>query len=544
MTGTRRKRGVLWRREGPGEFHPFELGHQRPPVDELGALFFDANGDARLDLFVVTGGGAFEGEAPELRDRLWLNQGRETFQPAPEPALPDLRDSGSMAAAADFDRDGDLDLFVGSRWVPYRFPLSPVSRLLLNEGGRFLEAPEAQAPGLRHAGLVTGALWSDSNQDGWIDLLVTCEWGPVRYFRNRGGTLIEETKAAGLAGHLGWWTGLSAGDFDEDGDVDYVVTNLGGNSRYQARPKTPWRLYFAEFDGQGEADLLECWVTPSGLLPFRGRGAWLSAMPSLASRIPTYRDFASATLADLVGTPALEAAFAVELNTLESGVLQNSGHGTFAFHPLPRLAQIAPAYGSAVFDADGDGHLDLVLAQNAYNPRRDTGRLAGGLGLVLRGAGDGTFAPVWPDRSGFVAPGDAKSLTLADLDADGRMDLVVGVNDNALLAFLNRAARPERFFTIKLEGRQGNPHAIGSRVTLTLADGARRVAEIGAGNGHLSQSVPEIAFGVGAGGRRSVREVEVRWPEGDVTRVANLDGELGAKVVLRPATPAPPDRTK
>jgi hypothetical protein len=409
-----------------------------------------------------------------------------------------------------------VDLFVGSRLIPGQYPLPPSSRLLRNDGGRFTEVTDELAPGLRLAGLVTSALWSDVDDDGWVDLLVTCEWGPVRLFRNEQGHLVERTREAGLADRLGWWNGIAAADLDHDGDIDYVVSNLGLNTRHSTTPGDPARLYYGDFAGSGTPQIIEAVLTPEGLLPVRGKSALERAIPSLHEKFPTHRSFASATLPDLLGAAALASAFKVEANTPESGVLLNDGHGRFAFRPLPRVAQTAPGFGVALADVDGDGHVDLYLVQNFFGPQRETGRMDGGVSLLLLGRGEGSFDPMWPNRSGLVVPGDGKSLTAVDWNGDGWMDFLVGVNGGEVLAFTNRGSSTGRTLTVQLQGKPGNPNAAGARVTLIFASGVRQVAEVYAGGGYRSQSSSALIFGLGAAGE--ARQIEVRWPDGRVTR--------------------------
>lgn len=535
VTGTPNQPGRLFRSQGQGRFTPDPEPFVEAGIEEVAALFFEANGDGFPDLYVVAGGVAAEPNAPALRDRLFLNDGMGRLLAAPPDTLPDARHSGGAVVAADWDRDGDLDLFVGSRCIPGQYPRVPESLLLRNDGGKFHDVTVDVAPALRRVGLVTGALWSDADDDGWPDLLVTCDWGPVRWFRNTGGRLEEQTRPAGLADRLGWWNGITAADVDGDGDLDYLVTNFGRNSRYRPSPEEPLRLYYGDFEGRGEPQLIEAQLTREGLRPVRGRSALVNVLPGLAARFPTHRAFATATLPELLGQAALDAACQVEVNTLESGLLRNDGRGRFTFVPLPPLAQIAPAYGAVLLDVDGDRNVDLYLAQNTYSPQRETGRQAGGLSLLLRGNGDGTFSPVWPDRSGLVVPGEGRSVTHADLDDDGRPDLLVGVHDGELRAFLNRAAPPHRFLTVHLRGGPANPTAVGARVIVWFADGRQQTAEVYAGNGHLSQSGSASVFGLGEG--LAVRQCEVRWPDG--RRSIHTAGLEGPSITLSPPTSWP-----
>ncbi len=258
-------------------------------VEDMGTLLFDADGDSDLDLLLVSGGVECEPNDPLLRDRLFLNDGKGAFSHPATDMLPDLRDSGSVAAAADFDRDGDLDLFIGSRCVPGRFPETPVSRLLENEKGTFREATAKRAPELERSGLVTSGLWSDVNGDGWIDLLVTHDWGPVKVFINEHGKLRDATESAGLANLLGWWNGIAGRDLDGDGDIDYVATNLGRNTTYRVSAERPAKLFYGDFAANGKPLAIEAKYDEQGrLVPAQqaGNGKSTAAGGSGVSNVP------------------------------------------------------------------------------------------------------------------------------------------------------------------------------------------------------------------------------------------------------------------
>ena len=226
--------------------------------EDMGALLFDADSDGDLDLYVVSGGSAFPENSPQYQDRLYRNDGLGNFT-REQSALPALTASGSCVMASDYDRDGDLDLFVGGRIVPGQYPLPPSSYLLQNNQGKFTDVTSTAAPALDGAGLVTSALWTDYDNDGWTDLLVVGEFMPIRFFRNQDGKFIERTEATGLVGINGWWNSIAGGDFDHDGDIDYVVGNLGLNSPYRASSEQPLCVYASDFDKNGSIDPVMCY---------------------------------------------------------------------------------------------------------------------------------------------------------------------------------------------------------------------------------------------------------------------------------------------
>ena len=492
-------------------------------VDDGPVLLFDATGRGRSDLFVTRGGNSLPAGSREYQPALLVNDGRGGFQAAPAGALPSLPISVGAVAAADFDHDGRLDLFVGGRVTPGQYPLPPRSALLANRGGRFEDVTDALAPGLRDAGMVTAALWSDVDGDGWVDLLVALEWGHVRFFHNRRGQGFEDwTERAGFAAAgTGWWTSLAAADFNGDGRLDYVAGNVGLNTQYHADSNHPALLFYGDFNGEGgEPQIVEAYYEGDRQYPWRSRLDLGASIPSVLRRYSRSNNYARATLGEILGAERLAAAQRFAATELQSGVFlsqpRRSGagqpDGTYRFEPLPRLAQIAPLQGVVAADLDGDGCADIYAVQNSYAPIPAVGRFDGGLGQLLRGDGQGHFTPVPAAESGLLVPGDAKALALLDLDQDGWPDFLISRNNDTALAFRNNGVPGRRSLRIQLRGAAGNPTAVGARVTLELADGSSQSSEVHAGSGYYSQSSSACFFGWPDG--NPPRELRVRWPDG------------------------------
>lgn len=499
--GARGQAGALFLDLPQGwQLHPGPW-EQDAGCEDMGVLWLDHDGDGDLDLFVASGGAECKPGDPLLRDRLYRNDGGGKFS-RDDTVLPDVRESSGHACAADLDRDGDLDLFVAGRLVPGAYPDAPQSRLYRNDGGTFADATAVLAPALLTAGMVTSALFTDVDDDGWLDLLVAAHWQPIRLLKNEtGARFVDATDAAGLGKHTGWWNGLCAWDADADGDLDYVVGNQGWNTKYKATPEHPARLYFGDFDDNGTRDLIEAKYEGANLLPVRGRSCSSQAMPFLATKFPTYDAFASSLLQEIYTEQKLTTCGQLEATTLASSLLRNDGKGRFTVEPLPRRAQIAPIFGMVAL-----GDL-LVCAQNSYAPEPETGRNDGGTGLVLRGSPKG-LEVLPPHEHGIVAFGDRKSLVATHGPLG--TGVVFACNDGAVAAW--RIATPPAASPGAAKGNapaapglasgaaptiprpRGNPQGIGTRVVFEFADGSRRATEIHAGSGYLSHTAPSFAL--------------------------------------------------
>ncbi len=378
--------------------------------EDLGAEFLDADRDGDLDLYVVTGGSEFSDLAPALEDRLYVNDGRGTLRKTSD-QLPTLYGSGSRTAAADFDGDGDVDLFVGGRVVPWRYGLDPPSALFRNDGrGRFSDVSQTVAPELANIGMVTDALWIDLDGDRRLDLILVGEWMPITIFRNTAAGRLERLATPGLEHSHGWWNRIVAGDFTGDGRPDFVVGNLGLNTRLHATVDEPATMYVKDFDGNGFAEQIVCLYTDGVSYPLVLRDDLLRALPYLKGRYLKYTDYAGETAADIFGAQGLADAVRKQAQTFATALARNNGDGSFTLVPLPREAQIAPVYGILASDFDRDGALDLLIAGNFDGVKPELGRMSAGHGLFLRGDGTGRFTPVPAAESGFRVPGQARDI--------------------------------------------------------------------------------------------------------------------------------------
>ena len=400
-------------------------------AEDVDAVFFDADGDGDQDLYVVSGGNEFWDTADALQDRLYVNDGGGHFH-RDAAAVPRLAESGSCAVAADFDHDGDVDLFVGRRAVARQYGLAPRSYLLRNDGaGHFTDATPQLAPMLADAGMVTSAAWVDTNGDGALDLIVVGEWMPVRVLRQENGRFVDRTRDAGLAGSEGWWNTVSVADLNADGRPDLVLGNVGLNSYVRASAKEPARLYVGDFFRTGSLKQILTSYRNGASYPMQSRDELVRAMPTLRDRYPTHASFGARTIEDIVPADQLRAARILEAHTFASAVAMNAGSGTFTLRSLPVQAQFAPVHAVAAADFDRDGHVDLLLAGNLYGVTPMLGRYDASYGLALAGAGDGRFQALDAERSNLMIDGEVRHLrTLRG--ASGSMLIAVARNDASL----------------------------------------------------------------------------------------------------------------
>lgn len=502
--------------DAQGKFALLSLEGSPAATNDGPVLIFDANGDGREDLLLTRGGASQPDGAKEYQPQLYLNSGSGLAK-APDGLLPSLHFSVGAAAVADWDRNGTLDVFLGGRLMPGEYPLAPASALLSNQRGRFVNVISSVAAELEQVGMVTSALWTDVDGDGWLDLLVAVEWGGIRYFHNDQGLRLEDwSKRAGFeAAGMGWWNSIAAADFNGDGRMDYAVGNTGLNLPFRADRKHPAILYYGEFGGNEGPQIIEGRYDGDRIVPWRSRKELGSVMPSILKAFPSNNVFARQTLEAIFGANKISAAQRFAATEFRSGVFLSQPEGSHRFEALPQIGQIAPIFGLAAGDFDGDGFSDLCAVQNSFAPVASIGRFDGGIGQLFKGDGHGHFSAVAPTESGFVVPGDAKGLAVIDFDQDGWPDFIATRNNSTNLLFKNRGFANRHSFGVILQGATGNPKAVGARITVELANGARQTSEVHLGGGYMSQSSAIAFFGYPDG--IPPRRISIRWPDGHTT---------------------------
>jgi enediyne biosynthesis protein E4 len=477
--GATNQSGALFIQESSGKFKKSSFAKTDTLADDMGVLFFDADNDNDVDLYIASGGCEQTKDAPSYADHLYINDGKGNFKNDSE-ALPKIFQSGSSIAAADYDQDGDLDLFVGGRIVPGEYPMPSESYILRNDTKnktcKFTDVTKAIAPNFLKLGLVTSALWTDVDNDGWLDLMIVGEFMPITCYKNNAGKSFSPFDGDSFTHTSGWWNSLGAGDFDNDGDTDYIAGNVGLNTRYTGNEKEPLCVYASDYDKNGSIDPVMSLYIQGEKQVAHSWDDMVKQMTPIRARFRTYQPYAEASFEKSFTKSELESAYKVCSEWFQSSYIENVGAGKFSVKPLPIQVQFSPVYGMVTGDYNADGNLDVLLVGNSYSTEVSTGRYDASIGLYLQGDGKGNFSSVNVTKSGFMVDKDAKGLSKLIL-GDSRELILAGVNNDQLKAHVVSAAK--KYFTAS---------ANDSYAIVKFKNGKTRRYEFYYGSTYLSQS--------------------------------------------------------
>ena len=404
--------------------------------EDVDAVFFDMDGDKDLDLYVLRGGYEFDPNDPSLQDDIFKNNGKGRFENVAD-ALPQMVSSGSCVRPNDIDGDGDIDLFVGGRVVPTRYPEVPESFILLNDGkGKFSNATETVASEIKSIGLVTDAEWIDLNKDGKNDLVIVGEWMPVKFFVNENGKLVDRSSSYLQAESTGWWNSITSADTDNDGDPDLLLGNFGTNNQMRPTEQRPVTLVYSDFDKNGSVDPLLCYYIGDTSYPYANRDELTDQVPGFKKRFTDYESYSNATLDKILNASELESSKKLSASRFETSYLKNNGDGTFSFAALPLQAQFAPVFDIEALDVNGDNKMDLIMAGNLGSTRVRTGKLTANTGFIFLGDGKGNFQYVPQIKSGMNVKGDVRQIVI---DGD---NIFFAVNNSSVKRYKLRGTKP------------------------------------------------------------------------------------------------------
>ncbi|MEO5892296.1 MAG: VCBS repeat-containing protein, partial [Ferruginibacter sp.] len=431
--------GVIFIQNKDGSFQSAKPEQKDKQGEDAGAVFFDADGDKDIDLLVMEGSTEFGNSTTLNVPRLYKNDGNGNFAWDSAAFSPGITTISQAVTVGDYDNDGDEDIFIGGRILANRYPLSPRSYILQNNKGKFTDVTKDVCTALEKPGLVTGAIWTDFDNDKSIDLVICGEWMPVRFFKNTNGKLNEVTAVTGLKNMNGLWRSLTAVDIDKDGDMDFVAGNLGLNNKFHVSPGRPYSLYAGDIDGNGLMDLIPAYYIKNkegayDLFPGLDRSQFADEVLAVKKRYPLNKDFASITMKELMEGNGLKNMLDFTCETMASTWIENTGNGHFIAHLLPLSAQFAPINSILATDIDKDGYTDLVLGGNEYQAEVGTGRYDASYGQILTNNGKGGFTSLTPVQSGFIVDGDTKNLVTLTGKNKERL-ILAAVNNDRLRCF-------------------------------------------------------------------------------------------------------------
>lgn len=431
MGGDRNHKSSIFKQETDNTFSEQKMNLESIPED-MGSLLFDADGDGDLDLYVVSGGSQWMENNAAYQDRLYFNVGSGIFTLKAD-ALPKISSSGSCVVASDFDFDGDLDLFVGGRLVPNKYPSPAQSYLLENVDGKFLDQSEKLGEKHGMLGMVTSALWTDVNNDNAPDLMIVGEWMQITVLINSGDSFVDQSEAYHLSDTDGWWNSINGGDFDNDGDIDYLLGNYGLNSFYKASIEQPLEIYAKDFDHNGSFDpIMTNYILGESYI-VHPRNILLNLIPSIENRFSTFESYGNTPFKEAFTVQELEGAIHLKCTMMQSIFLENVEGRQFKIHDLPLEAQFAPVFGTVLDDFNHDNRLDIMIVGNSMADESIAGYYDASYGNVLINKGNYNWEMLDPSSTNFLADGDKKAL--ATISIGGKQVFLITENDGFLQAF-------------------------------------------------------------------------------------------------------------